>query len=146
MSNSTKPFILGFYGASYSGKTNLITKITEQLTKAGQRVAVVKKSDQHISIDTPGKDTFRHAQAGASLVIFSSEIETAYLLKQKSTIEKIVKNACQIGDFDFIFIEGADEEEIPKVRVGSGQERENTVFIFDGDFDKLFQRIIQRDL
>ena len=142
-----KPFIIGFYGESRSGKTTLVERITEQLTQEGHKIAVIKISNQKLSLDTKGKDTSRYGRAGAKLVVLSSEIETIYLVKNQLKSEQIIANIQQLGDFDFIFIEGANENNIAKIRLGGIKERENTIFTYDGDYEKLLEAgLIHTDL
>jgi len=141
MGQNQTPFILGFYGESNSGKTSLLEKLISQFAREGYRVAAIKQTDKRISMDTPGKNTDRYAQAGAELVAFSSKIETIYLAKQKTNIFEIITRIQEMGKFDYIFIEGADEDTIPKIRLGSICKRANTLLTYDGDYDSLYEKI-----
>ena len=134
-----KPKILGFYGKSNSGKTTLITKLIKTLSADGLNVATVKITDKKIELDIKGKDTWKHAEAGSNLVVLSSASETDYLVKQKQAINDIIQNISNIGRFDIILAEGANDKETPKVRVGNTKQRANTVFTYDGDFEKLLE-------
>ena len=58
--------LIGFYGYSNSGKTTLIERLIGDLRAEGLRVAAVKVSEQALSLDQPGKDSDRYAQAGAN--------------------------------------------------------------------------------
>lgn len=138
---SNAPFILGFYGQSGIGKTHLLRQIVTILTAEDFRVAVVKISDKAISIDTEGKDTYLYGQAGARMVVFSSASETAFLVKEPLSTRTIIKTLSQQEPYDFIFIEGALEAWIPKIRLGELPLRENTLFTYDGDFENLFAQI-----
>ncbi len=146
MGQNRTPFIFGFYGESNSGKTTLLEKLISQLTREGYRVAAIKQTDKRISMDTPSKNTDRYAQAGASLVAFSSKIETVYLAKQKINIFEIITRIQEMGKFDYIFIEGADEESIPKIRLGSIRERANTLLTYDGDYANLYKKIKRQNI
>ncbi len=146
MELNNKPLVLGFYGESDSGKTMLVERLILELTREGHRVAAVKRTDQPISIDSAGKDTNRYAQAGAQLVVFSTQVETAFLVKEKNDEAEIIARTRLLGDFDFIFVEGANEKQTPKIRLGNIAERENTLFTYDGDFEKLLENIKNRNL
>jgi len=146
MNSNCKPLILGFYGESDSGKTTLVEKLIHTLTKEGYQVAAVKKTNQPISIDSAGKDTYRYTQAGANLAVFSTQIETAFLFNSKISEEEIIANIQQLGSFDFIFVEGANERPIAKIRLGNIAERENTLFTYDGNFENLLDLIKKRNL
>jgi molybdopterin-guanine dinucleotide biosynthesis protein B len=146
MNLKSKSIILGFYGESNSGKTNLVERLIHDLTEEGFMVAAVKKTDQSISIDSAGKDTHRYALAGAKLVVFSSKIETALLIKSKISEEKIIANIHHLGNYDFIFLEGANEDSTPKIRLGNIAIRKTTLFTYDGNFNHLLDLIKTRRL
>ena len=137
----TTPSIIGFYGESNTGKTTLIVKIINRLSKDGFNVASVKISNKKISIDSEGKDTWKHAEAGSKLVVFSSENETDFLLKRKISNNEIVDNIKRLGNYDIILVEGANDENIPKIRMGEIKERKNTIFTYDDDFGELINFI-----
>lgn len=146
MNSKSKSIILGFYGESDSGKTTLVERLIHKLTEEGYHVAAVKKTNQSISIDATGKDTHRYAQAGATLVVFSTQIETTFLVKANTSEEEIIANIQHLGNFDFIFIEGANEKHIPKIRLGIIAERENTLLTYDGNFENLLEMIKNKNL
>lgn len=137
----TTPSIIGFYGESNTGKTTLIVKIINRLSKDGFNVASVKISNKKISIDSEGKDTWKHAEAGSKLVVFSTENETDFLLKRKISNNEIVDNIKRLGNYDIILVEGANDENIPKIRMGEIKERKNTIFTYDDDFEELINFI-----
>ncbi|MCK4996463.1 MAG: molybdopterin-guanine dinucleotide biosynthesis protein B [Thermoplasmatales archaeon] len=137
----TTPSIIGFYGESNTGKTTLIVKIINRLSKDGFNVASVKISNKKISIDSEGKDTWKHAEAGSKLVVFSTENETDFLLKRKISNNEIVDNIKRLGNYDIILVEGANDENIPKIRLGEIKERKNTIFTYDDDFEELINFI-----
>ena len=60
-------------GRSGVGKTTLLEKLIPELKRRGYRVATVKHhSRPGFEIDRPGKDTWRHAQAGSDHVIIAA--------------------------------------------------------------------------
>ena len=146
MTEKTSPFILGFYGSSGVGKTTLVTRIVELLTNEGFHVAVIKISNQAISIDSKGKDTYLYGEAGADTVVFSSASESAVLFKKPLSTGTIVKFLNENENYDFIFIEGAMEDWIPKIRLGEMDTRANTLFTYDGNFENLYTKIKQHKI
>lgn len=143
---TSSSFILGFYGSSGVGKTTLLTRIVKLLTDEGFHVAVVKISNQSINLDTEGKDTYLYGQAGAETVVFSSTKETTFLLKKALSTRQIIDHLLQQSSYDFIFVEGALEEWIPKIRLGDIDLRPNTLSTYDGNFEDLYQKIRQNKL
>lgn len=138
--------ILGFYGQSGIGKTYLVRQIVSDLYKLGKRVAVIKISDKAISIDSEGKDTYLYGQAGADTVVFSSAAETAFMVKRPLSTRIIVDQLIENDNYDYIFIEGALEEWIPKIRLGDMQERQNTLFTYIGRYEDLLEKINNKEL
>jgi Ni2+-binding GTPase involved in maturation of urease and hydrogenase len=64
--------VVGFAGYSGSGKTTLVESSSLRCACAGLRVSVVKHAHHQFDIDHPGKDSFRHRQAGAFEVVVAS--------------------------------------------------------------------------
>ena len=141
-----QPYILGFYGQSGIGKTYVLRQIVAQLKREGFKVAVIKISDKAISIDTKGKDTYLYGEAGADMVVFSSASESAFLVKRSLPTHSIVDQLTRFDTYDFIFIEGAMEAWIPKIRLGDIARRENTLKTYDGNYDELIRTIRERSL
>ncbi len=57
---------VAFIGYQNSGKTTLVEKVIAELTARGMRVGSIKHhGHQGFDIDVPGKDSWRHAQAGS---------------------------------------------------------------------------------
>jgi molybdopterin-guanine dinucleotide biosynthesis protein B len=78
--------IIGVVGRKNSGKTTLIESVVQELTRRGYKVATAKHINKKgFSIDTEGKDTWRHSRAGANPVTSVSDIETAVLIKNGET-------------------------------------------------------------
>ena len=130
------PFVVGFYGKSDSGKTTLVTKLIEKLSNEGFKVASVKMTDKEISIDSKQKDTWKHSKAGSEIVVFSTQSETSYMAHSVQSTDQIIKNINLLGKFDIVIIEGCNDKSVPKIRLGNIQERENTIFTYDG-FDNV---------
>jgi molybdopterin-guanine dinucleotide biosynthesis protein B len=135
------PMLIGFYGESGTGKTSLIVKLIKRLSEEGYKIATVKITDKKIGVDTKGKDTWKYGEAGSEIVILSSPVETDFIIKQNKNIVEILQNITNFGSYDFVFIEGANDKETPKIRLGNTPERENTIMTYKGDFDGLIKFI-----
>ena len=65
--------ILSIVGKSKSGKTTLVEKIIAELKRRNYRVATIKHhSHPGFEIDHPGKDSWRHAQAGSDHAVVAA--------------------------------------------------------------------------
>ena len=129
--------IVGFYGKSGSGKTSLLVPLIKKLTQEGYRVATIKQTDKHIGVDTSGKDTCKHKEAGAAITVFSSPVETDVLIKEKRSVPQIVDIIQRIGTYDIVLVEGANEHYIPKIRVGDCEEREHTIGVYNNNLETI---------
>lgn len=66
------PSIVSIIGIQNSGKTTLVEKLVAELTVRGHRVATMKHASHGTSFDEPGKDSWRHIQAGSLATLVSS--------------------------------------------------------------------------
>jgi len=100
--------IIAVVGSKESGKTTTIENLVQGLTKRGYKVATIKHvPESDFTIDTKGKDTWRHAKAGARTVISVAPNEIATIRKADTTklsLEQIVKE-CE-DDAEIIILEG----------------------------------------
>lgn len=68
----THPPIVSLVGFSGSGKTTFMEKLIPALAKHGLAVATIKHDVHGFEMDKPGKDSWRHKQAGAVAAAISS--------------------------------------------------------------------------
>lgn len=135
------PIVIGIYGESDSGKTTLTVQLVTELVQEGYRIATVKQTNKVISMDTKNKDTWRHHNAGASLVVFSSTNETDFLLHEQMNAGEIIQRITELKDVDVVLVEGADDPAIPKIRIGTGSKRSNTIVTYKGNVQEILTLI-----
>lgn len=104
--------VLGIVGTQNTGKTTLVTLIVSELVKRGYNVGTVKHT--HHDFDLEGKDTWKHRQAGAELVVGSGE-RTFFLLNERMDLEKIIKKIEFLKELDFVIVEGFKFVSYPKI-------------------------------
>ena len=121
-------------GTKKSGKTTTTEILTKELTKRGYKVAVIKHiNEPDFTIDTPGKDTWRYAQAGAKTVIGVATNKTVTIEKTATSNPSLEKLLKKCTGNDIVFIEGlkkivAQNKKIPKIAVvKSKTEAENAL-------------------
>ena len=110
--------VIGICGYHNSGKTTLIEKLIRRLRNEGYKIATIKNIPKKFSIDTEGKDTWKHRHAGASVVVASSPDETAFIFKRGMELKEIGDILNKIVHPDLILVEGRKMERIPKISVG----------------------------
>jgi molybdopterin-guanine dinucleotide biosynthesis protein B len=119
--------IIGIYGYQDAGKTTLVEEAIRALAKKGYNVSSVKHTSHSTSVDSKGKDTWRHWSAGSDPVVFSSESETTIIKHSKVPIKEIAELVMREFGPDVIIIEGGKEGPFPKVAVGKISPRKGTV-------------------
>jgi molybdopterin-guanine dinucleotide biosynthesis adapter protein len=119
--------IIGIYGYQDTGKTRLAEEVIRALTKKGYSVSSVKHTSHRTSVDSEGKDTWRHWSAGSDPVVFSSGSETTIIKHSKMPIEKIAEMVKREFNPDVIIIEGYKDGPFPKVAVGEIAPKKGTV-------------------
>ncbi|MFH1091248.1 MAG: molybdopterin-guanine dinucleotide biosynthesis protein B, partial [Pseudomonadota bacterium] len=79
MKNNHPVPLVCIVGRSDSGKTTFIEKLVPELTKLGLSVGTIKHDVHGFDIDRPGKDSWRHKQAGARQTLISSPTKLALI-------------------------------------------------------------------
>ena len=69
--------VVGFAGFSGAGKTTLIEQVIAAFRARGLRVSVIKHAHHRFDIDRPGKDSYRHREAGAFEVLIASRSQAS---------------------------------------------------------------------
>ena len=110
--------VVGFCGPSGVGKTTLIEQLIAALIAQGQRVSVIKHAHKRFDIDHPGKDSWRHRQAGAGEVMIASGQRQALLREYPQEGQPSVHALiAQMADCDWLLVEGFKHADIAKVEV-----------------------------
>lgn len=111
--------VVGFAGYSGSGKTTLLEKLIPALRQRGLRVSVVKHAHHRFDIDHPGKDSYRHRQAGAYEVVVASPHRLALMREFEQPAELSVHQliAELSPDVDWVLVEGFKHSGLLKIEV-----------------------------
>lgn len=110
------PPIVSFVGHSGSGKTTFIEKLIPVLTRSGIKVAIIKHDVHGFEMDKPGKDTWRHKQAGAVATIISSSSKIG-LVMDADHDHQPEELAPFLVSADLIITEGYKRGGYPKIEV-----------------------------
>jgi molybdopterin-guanine dinucleotide biosynthesis protein B len=110
--------VLGLTGWSGAGKTTLIVKLIPELIARGLRVSTMKHAHHVFDVDKPGKDSFRHREAGATEVLVSSEHRWALMHEHRGGVEPSAVDLMQhMSPVDLLLIEGFKREAHEKLEV-----------------------------
>ncbi len=110
--------VFGFAGWSGSGKTTLIEQLIPHLRASGLVVSLVKHAHHEFDVDQPGKDSFRHRQAGCQEVLITSDARWALMHELRGASELSLDNALsRLSPCDLALIEGFKTAPISKLEV-----------------------------
>jgi molybdopterin-guanine dinucleotide biosynthesis adapter protein len=111
--------VVGFSGYSGSGKTTLVEQLIPALKHHGLRVSVVKHAHHKFDIDHPGKDTYRHRQAGAFEVVVASANRLALMREFEQpaalTVHQLIAELYE--GVDWVLVEGFKSSDLLKIEV-----------------------------
>jgi molybdopterin-guanine dinucleotide biosynthesis protein B len=110
--------VFGFAGWSGSGKTTLIEKLIPRLVARGLRVSLIKHAHHTFDVDQPGKDSYRHRQAGASEILVTSSRRWVLMHELRGAHEPSFDEQIKhLSPCDLLFVEGFKFAPIPKLEV-----------------------------
>jgi molybdopterin-guanine dinucleotide biosynthesis protein MobB len=109
--------VVSIVGQGKSGKTTLIEKLIPEFKTRGYRVATVKHTHRDLELDTPGKDSWRYAQAGSDAVFLSTPKSLVLIehVEQDASIKDIARLIS--ADCDILIVEGFHDAHVPKIEV-----------------------------
>ena len=115
--------VVGFAGYSGSGKTTLVERLIPALKLHGQRVSVVKHAHHSFDVDHPGKDSWRHREAGAFEVVVASDRRLALLREFEQPGDPNVHQLIAALDdgVDWVLVEGFKSSDLLKIEVWRAQ-------------------------
>ncbi|MDC0476290.1 molybdopterin-guanine dinucleotide biosynthesis protein B [Alphaproteobacteria bacterium] len=110
--------VFALAGWSGSGKTTLVEQLVAHLVGLGYDIATVKHAHHHFDADTPGKDSFRHRQAGSRQVLVSSAQRSALFTEHADNDEPDLLDLLgQLAPADLVIVEGFKKYPIGKIEI-----------------------------
>ena len=109
--------ILLVVGRKKRGKTTLVEKLIPEFKSRGYKVGSIKYTTGDHVFDTPGKDSFRHAQAGAECTLILSPHKIAFFSNHMVGKNKEELFTLIFKGYDLILGEGFKDSPYPKIEV-----------------------------
>jgi molybdopterin-guanine dinucleotide biosynthesis protein B len=110
--------VIGLAGWSGSGKTTLLTRLIPEFNRRGVKVSTVKHAHHAFDLDTPGKDSWAHRQAGAAEVLVSSGKRWALLHELRGEPEAALPELlARLSPVDLVIVEGFKRDPHAKLEV-----------------------------
>jgi molybdopterin-guanine dinucleotide biosynthesis protein B len=112
------PPVVAIIGKKNCGKTTLIEKLIPEFIDLGLKVGTIKHHhDAIVSMDRPGKDTWRHKQAGAHAVLLSCPAGLGLIRDTPGELPVSELIDRYFTDVDLVLTEGYKKEVLPKVEI-----------------------------
>jgi molybdopterin-guanine dinucleotide biosynthesis protein B len=110
--------IFGLVGRSGSGKTTLMERLLPLVRAQGPTVSTVKHAHHGFDIDKPGKDSWRHREAGAEEVLLISGGRWALLHEVRDAPEPSLEDLLpRLAPVDLVLVEGFHSHGLPSIEV-----------------------------
>jgi molybdopterin-guanine dinucleotide biosynthesis adapter protein len=110
--------VVSIVGKGDSGKTTFLEKLIRELASRDVRIATVKHHVHDYEIDVPGKDSWRHARAGAVTTMVSSPEKFSLIrsTEREMTLPELARVAFDTG-CDILLTEGYKREGMNRIEV-----------------------------
>ena len=116
---------ISFVGRHNSGKTTLIVKVISELVSRGSNIGSIKHHGHpDFDIDYPGKDSYRHREAGSCDVVVISPTRMARIteIHDEPSCDEVVAS---MPNHDLVIVEGYRQSGLPVIEVlRQGNERD----------------------
>jgi molybdopterin-guanine dinucleotide biosynthesis protein B len=110
--------VFGFAGWSGSGKTTLIEQLIPRFVMSGLAVSLIKHAHHNFDIDRPGKDSYRHREAGCKEVLVASAHRWVIMHELRGAPEPTLdEQIARMAPCDLLLVEGFKFDPIPKLEV-----------------------------
>jgi len=108
--------IYGVTGWKNTGKTGLVERLVAEITGRGLTVSTLKHAHHATEIDHPGRDSYRHREAGAQEVLVASPQRWALMHELRGAPEPPFEDlVARLSPVDLVLVEGYKRGPHPKV-------------------------------
>jgi len=120
--------VLGIVGWKNSGKTSLVESLLREMANRGLSLSTIKHAHHNFDIDVPGKDSYRHRQAGAGEVLVVSAQRWALMHELPAERElSLSRLVARLAPCDLILAEGFKKGPHPKIEVARFEREEGLI-------------------
>ena len=124
--------VWGVVGWKNSGKTGLMERLVTEFVSRGLAVSTLKHAHHRFDVDHPGKDSFRHREAGATEVLLSSRNRWALMHEMRDEEEMPLDDLlAKLSPVDLVLIEGYKRDRHPKVEAHRAETRNPLIALTD---------------
>ncbi|MEJ6403057.1 molybdopterin-guanine dinucleotide biosynthesis protein B [Yoonia sp. 2307UL14-13] len=113
--------LYGVVGYKNAGKTGLMERLVTEITRRGFTVSTLKHAHHTFDVDQPGKDSFRHRNAGAQQVLLASATRWALMTELRGDAEPHLADLlARLDPVDLVLVEGYKRDAHPKIEAFRG--------------------------
>ena len=110
--------VFGFAAYSGAGKTTLIEQLIPRFVLRGLKVSLIKHAHHSFDVDKPGKDSYRHREAGAGEILITSAQRWVLMHELRGEPEPGLREQLRLfSPCDLVLVEGYKSADIPKIEV-----------------------------
>lgn len=107
---------LSVVGFSGSGKTTLMERLIAELNGRGLRLGTIKHDAHGFEMDRPGKDSWRHKQAGATVTMIASPHQIG-MVRDVDHDHRLEELLPLLPKVDLVLAEGFKRGTHPKIEI-----------------------------
>ncbi len=108
--------VYGVVGWKNTGKTGLMERLVAEITGRGFTVSTLKHAHHRVDLDQPGRDSYRHREAGATEVLLASANRWALMHELRGAPEPSFRELLgHLSPVDLVLVEGYKRDSHPKV-------------------------------
>lgn len=120
--------VFGVTGWKNSGKTGLMERLVAEFSARGFSVSTIKHAHHRFDVDHPGKDSFRHREAGAKEVLLASRNRFALMHELRDDAEPTLDQLlAKLMPVDLVLIEGYKRDRHPKIEAHRKETRQDLI-------------------
>ena len=111
-----RPAVVALVGGHDSGKTSILVELVPRLKARGLVVGTIKHTTRDVDDDVAGKDSQRHAAAGAAVAALVTPGRTsARRFGEEEEFERVLRR--EFRECDLVLVEGYKSLPMPKIEV-----------------------------
>ncbi len=119
--------VIAISGSKNAGKTTYMEVLIQGLSQRGYKVASVKHDGHDFDADVPGRDSYRHKEAGTyGTMVFSKH---KFMLVKDTQISMDMDFTIFFKEADILLLEGFKHSKYPKIEVV--REANNPISVCD---------------
>ncbi len=109
-------------GGKNHGKTTLVAELVQELSSRGYRVGTIKHTHHQHELDSPGKDSHKHREAGAAVVgILTRSLNAVFWQPDSAEFstsdDRYEAFSESFADCQLTLVEGDTQTDAPKIEV-----------------------------